>query len=48
MKTNYELYSYQIACITTLEKQGLVTAKEAEAFKKYVKKKYNIISGIEA
>ena len=48
MKKNYEIYAYQIACIKTLEKHGLVTKQESEAFKQHVQKKYKVISGIGA
>lgn len=46
MKHNYELYSYQIACIDTLEKRKLITKKEHDKFKKHIQKKYGIVSGL--
>jgi len=48
MKKNYEIYSYQIGCINTLEKHGLITKEEYEVFKKHIQKKYKIVSGMEA
>ena len=46
MKHNYELYSYQIACIDTLEKRKLITKKEHEKFTKHIQKQYGIVSGL--
>ena len=40
MKHNYELYSYQIACIDTLEKRKLITKKEHDKFKKHIQKNW--------
>ena len=48
MKTNYEIYAYQIACLNTLDKRGLITEDEYKKFKKFIQKKYKIIDGIEA
>ena len=48
MRTNYEIYAYQIACLNTLEKHGLITEDEYKKFKKFIQKKYKIIDGIEA
>lgn len=45
---NCELYAYQIACINTLEKHGMITRHEYEKFKKFIQRKYKIFDGIEA
>ena len=46
MKTNYEIYAYQLAIMNSLEKKGLLTNLEKEKLKAHIKKKYMVLGNI--